>query len=74
MDTIRQLVDRHDARTRQLLILERLSLVANHVFRRPGVHLNEVKISSHQKHSSTIFTHACSKACPSITDMSKAVA
>ena len=46
MDTIRQLVDRHDARTRQLLILDRLSLVANHVFRRPGMNLIEVRSPS----------------------------
>ena len=42
LDTVRQLVERHGSHTRQLLNIERLSIVANHVLRRQGANLNEV--------------------------------
>lgn len=43
VDTIRQLVNRHDARARQFLILDRLALISDYVMRRQGTNLNEVR-------------------------------
>ena len=42
INTIKQLVERHDARSKQLLHRERLLLIADHVNGRPGSSLNEV--------------------------------
>ena len=42
INTIKQLVERHDARSKQLLHRERLLLIADHVNGRPGSNLNDV--------------------------------
>jgi hypothetical protein len=43
MDSIRQLVECYDARSRLSLSLERLGLTADLVMQRPGMHINEVR-------------------------------
>jgi len=43
MDSIRQLVECYDARSRLTLTLERLGLTADLVMQRPGMHINEVR-------------------------------
>lgn len=42
-ESIQQLVERHDARSKQLLHRERLMLISDHVNGRPGPNLNEVR-------------------------------
>ena len=42
LDSIRALVDRYDARSKQLLLMERMQLVANLVNRRSGTNIVQV--------------------------------
>lgn len=46
VDTVRQLVERHDASSKQLLHRERLATIADHVNGRPGAALSEVSSPS----------------------------
>lgn len=46
LDSIRQLVERYDTRSKHSLHIERLALVGNHVNGRPGANISQVTIAS----------------------------